>query len=251
MATWGAHFRIAENLLKKYPKLNRKLFAIGNIAPDGGVPNDDWSAFTRSKEITHFTIDNTSDFLEAKTDKFILGDVKFYSKYLKDYEISSLQDDKSILLGYFIHIITDNLWNYYIMNPLKKKYLKELKKYPNFIWEVKKDWYDLDKIYLTENKDSLFWTDFLGAEYNEDHLDFLPREGIRRQMEYIKRLYQISTEEYSKITKKEFKFLQKNQMNNFVQDSTDVILRSLEQIITNKINLKGKISVLDDIIFWD
>ncbi|MHA2475019.1 MAG: hypothetical protein ACXAES_17490, partial [Promethearchaeota archaeon] len=109
MATWGAHFRIAENLLKKYPKLNRELFAIGNIAPDGGVPNDDWSAFTPSKEITHFTIDNTSDFLEAKTDKFILGDVKFYSIYLKDYEISSLQDDKSILLGYFIHIIKANL----------------------------------------------------------------------------------------------------------------------------------------------
>ena len=81
MATWGSHFRIAENILKTYTNLNRQLFAIGNIAPDCGLPNDDWSAFTPPKELSHFTIDDTSDFLETKTDKFILSDINFFSKY--------------------------------------------------------------------------------------------------------------------------------------------------------------------------
>ena len=250
MATWGAHFRIAENILKVYPAINRSIFAIGNIAPDGGVPNEDWTSFTPSKDITHYTI-LEDNFLENKLDKFILSDIGFFLKYLKEIKIESLKRNESFFLGYFSHLITDNLWNYYIMKPLKDKYLSELRADSNFIWKVKRDWYDLDKIYITENKDSLFWTDFLNAEYNEDFLEFLPREGIQRQLEYIKKLYQISDEEYLRITNKEFIFLKKKEMDSFVQDSTDVILKTFEQIFITKINLKGKISVLDDLIFWD
>lgn len=251
MATWGVHFRIAENILKIYPKLNRKFFAIGNIAPDCGLPNNDWSAFTPPKEISHFTVGGVSDFLGMQTDKFILNDVKFYSKYLKDYDMISFQDDRSILLGYFIHLITDNLWNFYVMKPLKEKYLKELQQNPNFIWEVKRDWYDLDKIYITENKDSLFWTDFLNAEYDVDLLDFFPREGVKRQLKFIKKFYQISNEEYLRISKKEFIYLDRKQMYNFIQNSTDVILDVLTKIFEKKFNFVEKISVLDGIIIWN
>jgi hypothetical protein len=250
MATWGAHLRIAENILNAYPSLNLSIFAIGNIAPDGGIPNENWSSFTPSKDISHFTI-SSDNFLEIKLDRFILNDIGFFSKYINDVKIESLKSSGSFLLGYFSHLITDNLWNYFIMKPLKDNYMSELRANPNFIWKVKRDWYDLDKIYITENKDSLFWTDFLNAEYDEDFLEFLPREGIQRQMEYIKGFYQISNEEYLKITKKEFTFLNKREMNNFVQDSSSMILKTLEQINTKKINLKGKISVLDDVIFWD
>ncbi|MHA1915523.1 MAG: zinc dependent phospholipase C family protein [Promethearchaeota archaeon] len=250
MATWGAHFRIAENILKVYPSLNRSIFAIGSIAPDGGVPNENWTSFTPPKEISHFTISN-DNFLENKLDKFILNDIDFFLKYVKEINIKSLRSSDSFLLGYFTHLITDNLWNYYIMRPLKDDYLNELRRDPNFIWKVKTDWYDLDKIFITENKDSIFWTDFLKAEYTEDFLDFLPREGIQRQMEYIKRIYQISNEEYLKIAGKEFIYLKKNEMNDFIQDSTEVILKTLVQIILKKIKLTEKISVLDDLVFWD
>lgn len=251
MATWGSHFRIAENVSKKYAKLNRKFFAIGNIAPDCGLPNKNWSAFTPPKDISHFTIGGVSDFLGMQTDKFVLSDVKFYSKYLKDSEIISPQGDRSFLLGYFTHLITDNLWNYYIMKPLKEKYLRELQNQPNFIWAVKRDWYDLDKIYITEKKDSLFWTDFLEAEYNVDLLDFLPKEGIQRQLEFIKNFYQISKEDYLIISKKEFVYLKKKEMDSFIQNSTDVILKVLSQIIKKKLEFNEKISVLDDILIWN
>lgn len=251
MATWGSHFRIAENISKKYAKLNRKFFAIGNIAPDCGLPNKDWSAFTPPKDISHFTIGGVSDFLGMQTSKFVLSDVKFYSKYLKDYEIISSQGDRSFLLGYFTHLITDNLWNYYIMKPLKEKYLRELQNQPNFIWTVKRDWYDLDKIYITEKKNSLFWTDFLEAEYNQDILDFLPKEGIQRQLEFIKNFYQISKADYLRISKKEFVYLKKKEMDSFIQNSTDVILMVLKQIIEGKFEFNEKISVLDEILHWN
>jgi hypothetical protein len=250
MATWGAHFRIAENILKEYQNLNRGLFAIGNIAPDCGVPNENWSSFTPPKEISHFTVSN-DNFLEVKLDKFILNDIEFFSKYLNDINLDSLKNNHSFLLGYFTHLITDNLWNYYIMRPLKEKLLKEFQRDKNFIWKVKSDWYDLDKVFLTENKDSLFWTDFLRVELNEDFLDFLPREGILRQMKLIKKFYQISEEEYLRVSKKEFVYLKKEEMDNFIQDSTQVIMDILRQIFDKTFNLAEKISFLDNIISWN
>ena len=251
MATWGSHFRIAENILKKYAKLNRKFFAIGNVGPDCGLPNKDWSAFTPPKEISHFATNKMNNFLGLKTDKFILSDIKFFTEYLGGHDIISFQGDRSFLLGYFVHLITDNLWNYYIMKPLKENYLKELQKNLNYIWNVKRDWYDLDKIYITEKKESLFWTDFLEAEYNEDFLECLPREGVQRQLEFIKKFYQISKEEYLRISNKEFVYLEKKEMDSFIQNSTNVILEVIKQIIEKKFEFNEKTSVLDDIIIWN
>jgi hypothetical protein len=249
MATWGAHFRVAENILKEYPNLERGYFAIGNVAPDGGIPNENWTSFTPSKDITHFIIAK-DDFMVIKLDRFILNDVEFFLKYLKEINLSSLESSQSFLLGYFTHLLTDNLWNYYIMNPLKEKHLEELRNDRNLIWKVKSDWYDLDKIYLTENKDSLFWTDFLGEEYDQDLLDFLPKEGIQRQIKLIKNFYQINEGEYSRISKKEFVYLKMKGMDNFIRDSTQIILVILKQVFNKNFNLAGKISFLDDIISW-
>ncbi|MFX1324316.1 MAG: zinc dependent phospholipase C family protein [Promethearchaeota archaeon] len=251
MATWGSHFRIAENILKKYPNLNRKLFTIGNIAPDCGLPNKDWSDFTPSKEISHFTTSEGSDFLKIKTEKFILNDIEFYSKYLLDFDLNAPRRDRSFHLGYFIHLVTDNLWNYFIMKPLKDEYLEEFQKNPEFIWEVKRDWYDLDKIYITKNKDSLFWTDFLEAEYNENIFDYLPIEGVQRQLKFIKKFYQISQEEYLKISKKEFIYLEKKEMDNFIHESTEIILKILRLIQEKDFDIKDKTSALNGIVIWD
>ena len=251
MATWGAHFRIAEKLLKEYPNLSRGYFAIGNIAPDCGLPNKNWSSFTPPKAISHFAVSKMSNFLEIDSDKFILNDIGFFFRYLKDINLDSLQGYESFLLGYFTHLTTDNLWNYYIMKPLKEKHLKDFQQDRNFIWKVKSDWYDLDKIYIKEKKDSLFWTDFLKAEYTEDFLDFLPREGILKQTEFIKEFYQISKEEYLSISKKEFVYLKKDEMDDFILDSTQVILKILRQIFNKKFELAEKISFLDNIISWN
>lgn len=54
MATWIAHLRIAENILKKGYGFEPKAFAVGNIGPDSGVPNEDWSNFDPPKKITHW-----------------------------------------------------------------------------------------------------------------------------------------------------------------------------------------------------
>jgi hypothetical protein len=54
MATWISHLRVAENLLAALPDLDEVAFTFGNLAPDSGVPNADWTVFDPPQEVTHF-----------------------------------------------------------------------------------------------------------------------------------------------------------------------------------------------------
>ena len=54
MATWVTHLMIADSVLQHIPSLDRRGFCVGNIAPDCNVENEDWTAFTPSREVTHW-----------------------------------------------------------------------------------------------------------------------------------------------------------------------------------------------------
>ena len=54
MASWMVHLRIADALIDKLAGIDNTAFVIGNIAPDSGIPNDDWTAFTPPKTVTHY-----------------------------------------------------------------------------------------------------------------------------------------------------------------------------------------------------
>ncbi|NJN44012.1 MAG: hypothetical protein HC806_04320 [Anaerolineae bacterium] len=100
MGTWMSHLRIAEKLLEKINGLDPEMFATGNIGPDSGIPDEKWQTFDPPKAISHF---------EYREDSAHCADLVFYRKYLKD--VSSSEKEKySFLLGYFFHLVTDNLW---------------------------------------------------------------------------------------------------------------------------------------------
>lgn len=42
MASWMVHLRIADKLLDQLKNIDETAFVMGNIAPDSGVPNEDW-----------------------------------------------------------------------------------------------------------------------------------------------------------------------------------------------------------------
>lgn len=60
MASWMIHLRIADLILDQISDLSAEEFIMGNIAPDSGVPNEDWSAFTPSTAVSHFRQDDGS-----------------------------------------------------------------------------------------------------------------------------------------------------------------------------------------------
>lgn len=74
MATWIAHFRIAERLLQDWPHLDAPAFVIGNVAPDSGRPNHDWTSFDPPKSVTHL--------LRPGEDEGRIPDLTFWHEYV-------------------------------------------------------------------------------------------------------------------------------------------------------------------------
>jgi hypothetical protein len=179
MATWIAHLRLAENLLEMIEGLDAASFAIGNIAPDSGIPDENWESFTPPPKVSHFA--TADDPLSTP------ADLEFYRSYLAPLEEINPDEERfSFLLGYFFHLVTDNLWAQKIGRPTHTRFAAEFEADPKFIWEVKRDWYGLDFVYLYEHPDSLFWRVFLDCAHTEDYFDFMPPEAVAQRIEYIK-----------------------------------------------------------------
>ena len=56
MASWMLHLRVAEKLLEHLNDIDETAFIVGNIAPDSGEPNEDWSKYFPPKNVSHFQI---------------------------------------------------------------------------------------------------------------------------------------------------------------------------------------------------
>ncbi|MCM3236179.1 hydrolase [Heyndrickxia oleronia] len=81
------HLIIAEQITNKISISNKEAFLLGGVAPDA----------VTSKEISHFYIGNLSDF--TRSIDFNGFFVKYKEMFPSDY-----------LLGYYIHLIADDLW---------------------------------------------------------------------------------------------------------------------------------------------
>ncbi len=96
MAGWITHMRIADEVLKELPDLDRVGFCMGSIAPDCNVENEDWTVFTPPREVTHWMTG------ENKLSADYEG---FYTRYLKGKAISN--EERSFCWGYIAHLMTD------------------------------------------------------------------------------------------------------------------------------------------------
>ena len=75
-------------------------------------------------------------------------------------------------MGYYCHLIADQLWAEHIWRPKKETPLyAPVKDDPQFAWEIKKDWYGLDFLYLQDNPQSIFYTDFVHIGAVPDYID--------------------------------------------------------------------------------
>lgn len=215
MATWIAHLRIAENILKNMDDLDSIAFILGNVGPDSGVPNEDWSSFNPPKKITHWINEENNIDAERFFDKYIKNNLIEYSKY-------------SYVLGYYIHLLTDIEWSKFF-NEKKNNalYNKKLKEDASFIWTIKKDWYGLDFLYLEKNPNFIFHTIFKNIDQVPDYIDYFPKGALMKQVKYITEYYLGDNEE----TKENFIYLNEEEMDKFIDDTSKKI---------NSI-LKGKI----------
>ena len=115
MASWMIHLRIADKLLTLLHGIDETAFVMGNIAPDSGVPNADWSEFYPPKTVTHFY---------KKTESGKVMDVASFCKsYFNENLIRSYSvKEYSFFLGYYFHLLTDVRWAEVTHSVLKKEH---------------------------------------------------------------------------------------------------------------------------------
>ena len=217
MATWIVHLRLAENLLNLIDGLDPAYFSIGNVAPDSGIPDENWEIFDPDPKILHFQASDN----EVRD----LADLEFYRQHILPEKGKALDPERfSFLLGYFFHLVTDNLWGEQIGQPTNERFAEEFEADPKFIWQVKRDWYGLDFEYVRSQPESIFWRVFLDSEYDQDYLEFLPNEAVQQRLAYIKDLYQRTDEKIEEwYIQRPDQYLSKKEMDEFIAKATDTL----------------------------
>lgn len=194
MATWVTHLMIADSVMQAYPSLDRRGFCVGNIAPDCNVENEDWTAFTPSREVTHWM---------GGTRKAAADCERFYQAYIlaRRGQITT-NEEYSFLLGYYSHLITDAAFQKFIRDERRVQAVwrrlhadpllhERAAGYPE-TWDSIKQllsknvrMHEIDVMeaeYLRDHPDSGYLTEILPLNAFPDYIDYLPRGCIVRKI---------------------------------------------------------------------
>ena len=185
MASWMIHLRIADKLLDKIEGLSPIEFLMGNLAPDSGIPNDDGTGFTPSNMITHFRSDNGTEQKKINIPAFV--ESWFTPQLQKGYD----NGQYSFYLGYLVHLITDQLWSDMVAVPTIRKFSALYTSDRTAFWEtVKRDWYDLDFLYLKKHPGFRAFRAYLGSVgFVNTYMDVFTPDAFDKRREYITSFY--------------------------------------------------------------
>lgn len=220
MASWMVHLRIADTLLDKVPDLDNTAFIVGNIAPDSGVPSEDWSYFTPDTFTSHFKITQKDG-----------TQVICLSKYVDQYftrDMRSTYDDRqySFYLGYYVHLLSDILWAQEIVNPSIAADRISYETDPAAaVWKWKKDWYDLDFLYLRDHSDFRAFRIYEQAEgFENEFMDIFSRHAFDNRRKYITGFYHEKQDNLDR----EYPWLSKEKMDAFVEKAVRIIEKEIK-----------------------
>ncbi len=218
MGTWISHLRIAEELLHTITGLDVPGFTFGSLAPDSGLPNEDWSEFDPPKTVTHY--------LPEGSGEYGTRDLQFFRKNVGVYPPVS-RFDFSFKLGYFLHLVCDHLAAERFGQP-SREYFDELfqQKSSSEAWDlIKTDWYGLDHLYLRDHPDSLFWKVFLPARIPLNPIPLIPQAAFVHQMKYIKEYYAHPDEK--RVLDRPFPYMNEKTMARYVSDAAASCMKIL------------------------
>ena len=215
MATWVTHFRITEQFIKSNLPVSKIDFLVGNIGPDCGIIGEDGKP-TPPKEITHFKVN-----CKISSDSF-------YNQYLT--RISNFSSpEASYLLGYYFHLVTDEEWIKLTNQKKKEIVFQSILNTPDYTRLVKRDWYGQDFLYLKNNKESIFWTDFQYINEYSEYLSIFPTGQTSKQIKNITRFYYEHTipEDHN------FIYITSEEMDDFITAA----VQTLKEILAQKMNI--------------
>ena len=237
MATWVTHLMIADSVLQHIPSLDRSGFCVGNIAPDCNVENEDWTAFTPSREVTHW--------MQGERKKASDCDA-FYEQYIeKRRDGIQSAEEYAFLMGYYAHLITDAAFQKMIRDEDRVKAVwKRIKENEELrersvgmeeSWDnakkliPKRVWvghiYSLEAEYLNAHPGSGYLTEILPLKDFPDYIDYLPAGAIVRKIGVMGYLPKINENliDWIAISREEYEA--------YIQETIQMILKRFSEII--------------------
>lgn len=222
MASWMVHLRIADRLLTEWDGLAATEFVVGNIAPDSGVPNADWSAYTPCKQISHFQRVGEDGNKYISTEDFA---DKYFSPAQRDgYD----RKRYSFYLGYLVHLLTDRAWHELVFYPTV---MRDREHYNDdrmgAIRKWKADWYDLDFLYLREHPDCRAFELYKNAVgFENRYMDEFARDAFDDRRQYITQFYGETRDNLDR----DYPWLTKEQMDAFVDEACKRIIAEVARM---------------------
>lgn len=223
MASWMIHLRIADKLLDQIPGLSPIEFIMGNMAPDSGVPNEDWSAFFPSTQVSHFRTDDGNGKKKIDLDGYL-------SRYFTPELRKSYNDRQfSFYLGYYTHLLADCLWSDRIANPARARFADLFAAGKQAAWEkIKEDWYDLDFLYLKKHPGFRAFRAYLGSVgFVNTYMDFFAPDAFDNRREYITNFYLQENDHLDR----EYPYLTEAEADRFVADAAAEILTIVREFL--------------------
>lgn len=192
MATWITHMMVADSVMQKLPWLDCRGFCVGNIAPDCNIENEDWTAFTPPREVTHWMGGSRKEGADAE---------RFIDEYILKRDITNVEE-YSFLLGYYAHLAADaefqrmirdskrveNVWKRIDHSPKYYELSADLPRTWDTVKKIisKKDRfkeiYSIEGTYLRNNPNSGYFTEILSLIDFPDYIDYLPDGAIVRKI---------------------------------------------------------------------
>ena len=226
MASWMVHLRVADKLLSVFPMLNPTEFVVGNIAPDSGLPNGD-GTYTPDKDQSHFRTDHNSE--HPSPDPAL-----FMSQYMTPSQWAMYTPrERSFYLGYYAHLLTDVAWVDNIFRPCMEQHKNESENDPHgFInGPLKRDWYDLDYLYLKEHPNFRAWEIYKAAEgFDNTYIDRFARHAFADRQQFIVWFYSQEKDNLDRV----YPYLTKERAEEFVVQTAVEIAEELKRFVSKK-----------------
>lgn len=224
MASWMVHLRIADALLDNIDGLAEQEFVLGNIAPDSGIPSADWSYYTPSSTVSHFKEDKKDKNSRINIDSFIA------QYFTKERRKAYTTEQYSFYLGYLTHLMTDILWADHIFEPCKRSHQREWDEdRAKCIWAMKRDWYDLDFIFIRKHHDFRAFTIYKNLDgIVNTYMDIFPTNAFENRRQAIVDFYMREIEDTE--LERDYRYLTMERADRFVKESVSEILCQLERV---------------------
>ncbi len=239
MGTWISHLRIAENLLSHFPEVDEVTFTFGNLSPDSGIPNADWTEFDPPKEVTHF--------LHTGEEEHAIHDLVYYRQYLADIKPEDDIKLYSFRLGYFFHLICDIMWAKRIGEATKQQFQELFEKdKKQAVSLVKDDWYGLDQLYVRDHPEHIFWRVIMTNPFPPSYLPFVKDAALHQQYDHIRKFYSEQDDKW--FLSIPYQYLNEKTMTRIVNESIEAILIVYEKVknMRNFDGLESSVSLLPE-----